>query len=73
MVNRCLRSTSSQSELSPLIGLWILRLLMTLGVHKKFIRECGFSDDTLAEVLELGSWMDSESRVFDSKAVRRGS
>jgi AAA+ superfamily predicted ATPase len=58
-------------ELSPLIRLWILRLLMTMDVHKKFINENGFSNDTLAEALDLGSWVDSELRVFDSKAVRR--
>jgi SpoVK/Ycf46/Vps4 family AAA+-type ATPase len=70
MASHRVRSTSAQSELSPLIRLWILRLLMTLSVHKKFIWADGFSDDTLAEALGLGSWMDSEARVFDSKAVR---
>jgi len=61
---------SSQSELPPLVRLWILRLLMTLSVHKKFIGERGFNDDTLAEALALGSWIDSEARAFDPNAVR---
>jgi transitional endoplasmic reticulum ATPase len=64
------RRLSLRLGLSPLIRLWILRLLISLGVHKKFIGENGFSDDSLAEALELGSWVDSEARVFDSNAVR---
>ena len=42
------------SEIAPFIRLWILRILVPLGGHRKFVQSTGFYDDDLAEALDLG-------------------
>lgn len=42
----------------PIVRLWLLRILVSLGGHREFIRNHGFNNDTLAEVLGLGHWVD---------------
>jgi SpoVK/Ycf46/Vps4 family AAA+-type ATPase len=58
-------------ELSPIVRLWIWRMLMKLDMHKSFIQfdptledsvEVEFSDDEVAEALGL---KDAESNVFE--------
>ena len=39
---------------SPLIRLWLLRLLVPLGGHRRFIRDHGFGDDEVSEIVGLG-------------------
>ncbi|WP_374359751.1 AAA family ATPase [Pseudoduganella danionis] len=56
---------------SPIIHLWVLRILMSLGGHRNFIRSRDFSDDELAEVLGLGKWLDTEDREFDAAEVKK--
>ncbi len=41
------------TEVSPLIKLWVLRILVTLNGHKEFIENRGFDDDTIAELIGL--------------------
>ncbi|QYD70749.1 AAA family ATPase [Paraburkholderia edwinii] len=45
-------------------------MLVPLGVHRDLIRPDGFSNDTLAEALGLGKWIDPKDEEFDAKAVR---
>ena len=47
-------------DLHPLVHLWILRILVALGGHKNWVREHGFNDDGIAEVIGLGHWADPE-------------
>lgn len=46
-------SDSSASGMSPLIRLWLLRLLVPFGLHRNFIQEKEFSDIDLADALGL--------------------
>ncbi len=70
MANRRSRRTQMPGELPPIVELWILRLLMTLGLHKKFVGKSGFSDDALAEALGLDSWMDGDDLDLDTRSIR---
>lgn len=56
--------------LGPLPRLWVLRTLMKLKAHQRFIRRGGFVDDDIATALGLGKWLDSTVKEFDSAAVR---
>lgn len=55
---------------SPLVVLWLLRMLVTLGAHKHLVNRSGFSNDTVAEVVGLAHWVDPEDREFDPALVR---
>ncbi len=57
-------------ELPPIVHLWLLRLLVPLGGHRDFVHQHGFNNDTLAEILGLGDWIDPSSRDFEPKTVR---
>ena len=56
---------------TPLICLWLLRILQTLGVAKEWVQPNGFRNDALALVLNLGHWLDESTRAFDAQAVRQ--
>ena len=74
MVSRLFHRRSKRSpefsEIPDLVRLWLLRLLVPLGAHRKFIGQNGFADDTLAEILGMGEWIDGGEYDFDQKAVR---
>ena len=59
----------SSMETSPIVGLWAVRVLMGLGMHRDFLSEHGFSNDNLAQVIGLGDWIDCTRREFDRKKV----
>ena len=61
---------TNPGSVEPLIRLWLLRVLVPLGGYRQFLYHHGFNNDTLAEVLGLGHWIDSETREFDQKAVQ---
>ncbi len=54
--------------IDPIIHLWLLRILMKLGGRRKFISSHGFNNDTLAEILGLGQWINSSWDEHDRKA-----
>ena len=58
------------SEIPPFIRLWLLRILVPLGGHRKFIQSTGFYDDDLAEALDLGGWIEPTDGEFDSSGAR---
>ncbi len=66
------RSRHSQMsfDIPPIVHRWLLRLLVPLGGHRQFITQHGFNNDTLAERLGLGEWIDPEQCEFDPKLVR---
>jgi len=71
--HRNLRSGSGSGAFgpaSPLIRLWLLRLLVPLGGHRRFIRDRGFGDDEVAELVGLGHWIEPGEREFDEAVVR---
>jgi len=59
-----------QAQLIPIVRLWLLRLLVPLGVHREFVGEHGFANETLAEALGLGKWIESGEQDFQVRAVR---
>ncbi|NTV95361.1 MAG: AAA family ATPase [Thiobacillus sp.] len=67
---RTRKSTSVESEITPLTRLWLLRILVPLGGHKRFVVTDGFASDDLAHALGLGNWINPPERDFDPKAVR---
>lgn len=50
--------------------LWLLRLLVPLGGHRRFVRERCLDEDTTAEAVGLGHWVESGEREFDEAKVR---
>lgn len=44
---------------TPLVRLWLLRLLVQLNTHRNFIVHGSFNDDTLAEALGFGECINS--------------
>ena len=70
MVRRRARYTGNAIDTDPIIRLWLLRILVALGGHRAFMRSDGFNDDTLAEVIGLGHWIDPSCHDFDLKAVQ---
>ena len=63
------KKSTRSAELSPLLKLWILRILVPLGGHRKFINQFDFSNDGLAEGLGFGPLLDSSTVVFDPQAI----
>lgn len=64
------QSSSQNSDISPLIRLWILRFLVPLGGHRSFIEKAWFSDDSLAGAIGLEKWLDSDTEDFNARTIR---
>ncbi|MCV4754089.1 hypothetical protein OFC37_32000, partial [Escherichia coli] len=45
------------------------RILVPLGGYRQFLCSHGFNNDTLAEAIGLGHWVDPSPDDFDQKAV----
>lgn len=56
------------AALNPMLELWMLRILVSLNGHHKFVLDDGFSNDRLASALGFGAWLDT--KVFDKRAVQ---
>jgi transitional endoplasmic reticulum ATPase len=70
MPRRRSRNTAKAVNPDPIILLWLLRILVPLGGHREFVRSNGFYNDTLAEAVGLGHWIDPSPHDFDLKVVR---
>lgn len=70
MRRRGLRNhTASQytHEQEDIARLWILRLLVPLGGHRGLLRETCFSDDSIAETVSLGHWLEPDGPEFNQR------
>lgn len=57
--------------ISPLVKLWLLRMLVPLGAQRSLIdRSGGLSNDALAEVVGLGAWVDAADDTFTAAAAK---
>ena len=56
-------------ELTPLVELWILRILVLLGGQRRFVTAHGFENDPLAENLDLGHWIDDNELGWDRQII----
>ena len=57
-----------------IIHLWALRILVSAGGHRAFIRADGFSDDDIAETIGLEKYVDrlgNDSEKFESRQALR--
>ena len=70
MARRGSRSIANAVDSDPIIRLWLLRILVLLGGHREFARANGFSNDTVAEMIGLGHWIDPSPNDFDLNAVQ---
>jgi transitional endoplasmic reticulum ATPase len=70
MPRRRSRNTAKAVNPDPITLLWLLRILVPLGGHREFVRSHGFNNDTLAEAVGLGHWIDPSPHDFDLKVVR---
>ena len=59
-------------DLAPAVQLWILRILMSLGGHREFVTTRGFSNDSVAEALGLGCWIDASQHHSIPEFLRKG-
>lgn len=64
------RYPDNVNDTDPIIRLWLLRILVALGGHRKFLSSCGFNNDAVAELLGLGHWIDPSPNDFDVKAIQ---
>ena len=54
---------------NPLLRLWILRLLMRMNCHRKFVRFRDFADDDIAAALGFRKFISLVPGCFDRKGV----
>ena len=64
------RHTKKPTEFTPIMRLWLLRLLVPIGAQRQFVSQMGFNDDVTAELLGLQEWVGTNPREFDQKLVR---
>lgn len=56
-------------EIPGIVRLWLLRMLVPLGGHRRFIGDSEFCTERLAELLGLGDWLGCEYEEFKPKAI----
>jgi transitional endoplasmic reticulum ATPase len=59
-----------QSDIQPIVRLWILRLLIPLECHKRFITSHGLDSDELAIVFDLPVTDEESSKSYNPIAMR---
>lgn len=60
-----------RSDLPPIVKLWLLRLLVPLGGHSKFITRHGCENDEIAESLDIvDSASNSDDESYDVSALK---
>lgn len=57
-------------EIDNLVRLWILRLLVPLEGHREFLNSHSFGNDSLAEILGLGEWIDNDKKEYKPHLIR---
>ncbi|PJK12938.1 AAA family ATPase [Lysobacteraceae bacterium NML120232] len=70
MSKRQPRSKGNTTEPHAIFVLWMVRALVPLNGQHKFFSRRGFENDTLANAIGLGHWVDSASDVFPLKEVQ---
>lgn len=53
-----------------IVTLWILRFLIPLGAHQKFVGKQSMCNEPLAQYLGLQHWIDPEDKEYEPKAIR---
>ena len=63
------RSAGRESTLHSLVRLWVLRLLVRMNHHRKFVRSADFRNDDIATALGFGKQVDCDCDAFEQKAI----
>ena len=63
-------SQSTLPDASPIVRLWLLRILVPLGGYREFMSVMGFRDEPVAELLGLGEMIEPTSGDFNLKSAR---
>jgi len=50
--------SDNETEIDPIIRIWLLRILVPLGGYREFLKLHGFENDTVATAIGLGRWVD---------------
>ena len=56
-------------QIDPLIRLWVLRMLIRLKFHRRFVRRSDFMNDDLAISFGFGKYVNYEADSFDRNAI----
>jgi transitional endoplasmic reticulum ATPase len=62
--------TDTEPSLSPLVRLWVLRMLVPLGGNRRFIRNSDFDRDDLAIALGFAEEVNNRPENFAPKKIR---
>lgn len=62
-------SAANKSDIRPIVRLWLLRILVGLNGHRRFVHREGFEDDSIAEALGLGHWVKPDESEFQPRIV----
>jgi SpoVK/Ycf46/Vps4 family AAA+-type ATPase len=63
------RPAANKSDIEPIVRLWLLRILVGLNGHRRFVHREGFEDDSIAEALGLGHWVKPDESEFQPRIV----
>ena len=64
------RYAPAGSSIEPIIRLWLLRIVVDLGAHSKFVSHHGFNDDSVAEHIGFASDLAEAAAPFNYQAAR---
>jgi len=64
------RTHHVKTEIAPIIRLWMLRILVPLHGDRNFLNSHGFREDSVAEAIDLGHWVNP-SKSHAPKFLRR--
>ncbi len=62
-------NSSGSSTGDDLIRLWLLRLLIPMGLHRKFITRRGVQNDAIAGALDMLEWVGVDPDELDGEAL----
>lgn len=67
---RLLRFDSTVEPASPLVRLWLLRMLVPMGAQNRFITREGFECVRVAHAVGIGHWADVDCGEFKPAAIK---
>ena len=61
---------SARPAVSPLVRLWLLRILVPLEYHQQYLSRAGIKFESLAREVGMEQWIDDSACEFDLHAAR---
>ncbi|MDT8990715.1 ATP-binding protein [Curvibacter sp. APW13] len=66
---RTKRGSIGAIDTRSMVRVWLVKILVELGAHKEFLSDHCFSNDSIANAIGLGGWVDWTSNDLDRKKV----